>query len=109
MEITQDTWTAWEQVLGEEGVVHEQALLETYEANACGWDHRLAGALRPRSTQEVQAIVRISIASGATLHAVSCGRNWGYNSRLPTERETGAIILGYRPNARAPCCWISAG
>lgn len=90
--IQTDTWAAWEMALGGNGVIQDRDLLGSYEANAGGWEHRLAGVLRPQSTHEVQAVVRIAAQSGTTLHPISCGRNWGYNSRLPAESH-GTVLL----------------
>ena len=43
------------------------------------------GVLCPASRQDVARIVRAAGRYGVKLHAVSCGRNWGFGSSLPPE------------------------
>lgn len=52
---------------------------------------RVAGALRPRSTEEVRKIVRIASAYKISLYPISTGRNWGYGSTAPA--APGCIVL----------------
>ena len=90
--VTVETWEAWERLIGCDGLLHRNDQLGEYEANASAWRHRIAGVLLPRSVAEVQGIVRISRERGAVLCPVSCGKNWGYGSRLPAE-EQGTVLL----------------
>ncbi|MFD7029436.1 FAD-binding oxidoreductase [Streptomyces sp. NPDC059917] len=52
---------------------------------------RLAGVLRPRTADEVAALVRTAAAARTPVHPVSTGRNWGLGSALPV--DDGATLL----------------
>jgi len=58
-----------------------------------GATRRVAGVLRPRSADEVRAIVKIAAATGCPLHPVSSGRNWGYGDGLPALDDVVVVDL----------------
>lgn len=57
-------------------------------------DHRPAAVVHPRSTDEVQTVVRIAHAHGVPLWTFSQGRNNGYGG--PAPRVDGSISLSLR-------------
>ncbi|WUR15991.1 FAD-binding oxidoreductase [[Empedobacter] haloabium] len=69
---------AWRQALGDDRVATDAAVLASYAASTAGWSTMPLAVLRPRSTEEVVAIVRTAATAGVPLYPVSTGRNWGY-------------------------------
>ncbi|HEY5743088.1 MAG TPA: FAD-binding protein, partial [Terrimicrobiaceae bacterium] len=61
----------------------------------CGNCRKLAGVIAPRGVNDVQRIVyAASKARGAVkLQPLSCGKNWGFGSGLPTGNETYILDL----------------
>jgi 4-cresol dehydrogenase (hydroxylating) len=81
----------WEQVLGTENVAADDATLDRYARTTQHQGTRPACVLYPRSTAEVQEIVRIAGAHEAVLYPISRGQNWGYGDACaPT---SGAAIV----------------
>ena len=59
-----------------------------------GRSRRIAGVLSPVSLEDVVRIVRwANETHGVRLHAVSCGKNWGFGSALPTEQDAYIVDL----------------
>jgi len=56
-----------------------------------GCTQEIGGKLRPRTGPEVVRIVQAAARHGVQLHPISCGRNWGFGSALPT--SGGAWIV----------------
>jgi 4-cresol dehydrogenase (hydroxylating) len=52
---------------------------------------RVPALLRPASRAEVQACLRIAQRFRVPIHPVSCGKNWGYGSRVPV--RDGAVVM----------------
>jgi 4-cresol dehydrogenase (hydroxylating) len=77
--------------LGEDNVVLHEISLQAYEQNTAGLKRRIAAAVTPGSTAEVQSVVRIASRYKTPLYPISCGRNWGYGSSLPV--RDGALIV----------------
>lgn len=77
--------------LGKDNVVWEDAGIQAYEQNTAGLKRRIPGAVTPRSTAEVQDVVKIANRYKTPLYPTSCGRNWGYGSSLPV--RDGALIV----------------
>lgn len=47
--------------------------------------------LKPRTVEDVQALVKVANTHGAALYPVSTGKNWGVGSKLPV-RDGGTIV-----------------
>jgi 4-cresol dehydrogenase (hydroxylating) len=56
-----------------------------------GCSREVGGVFRPQSREKVLEIMRASQRDGVKLHAISCGRNWGFGSRLPIQQK--AVVL----------------
>lgn len=67
------------------------AALAPYEASVSGVRRRIAGVVRPSSTDEVQQVVEIANRFLLPLYPISRGRNWGLGSRLPV--QDGACVV----------------
>ena len=69
----------------------KDAAHERYHRNTMAAERRIAGALRPTTTEQVQAIVRIANTHKIPLHAFSTGHDWGFGSSLPNAHD--CVIL----------------
>jgi 4-cresol dehydrogenase (hydroxylating) len=58
-----------------------------------GCSREVGGVFRPQSREGVLEIVRSSQRDGVKLHPISCGRNWGFGSRLPVEQKSVVLDL----------------
>jgi len=58
-----------------------------------GHERRIEGRLLPRAASDVVRIVRSAQQFGVCLHAVSCGRNWGFGSSLPAVDNAWLVDL----------------
>ncbi|MBI5093344.1 MAG: FAD-binding oxidoreductase [Candidatus Hydrogenedentes bacterium] len=82
---------AWSAALGASGVAADNATLDRYARTTQVTGTRPVCVLYPRSTHEVQEIVRVAAAQGVVLYPISRGKNWGYGDMCaPTE---GAAIV----------------
>jgi 4-cresol dehydrogenase (hydroxylating) len=79
------------QAIGSDHVLTGEAALAPYAANVSGLQRRLAGVVRPGTTEEVQRIVEFANRFRLPLYPISRGRNWGLGSRLPV--QDGACIV----------------
>ncbi len=89
-------WTsarsAWRAALGRDGAVLDtDAGIAPYLCNVGGVVRGIACVLRPRTVEEVCAVVRVAGEYGAPVYPVSRGRNWGMGSRLPA-RDGCAVV-----------------
>ena len=58
-----------------------------------GRTQKIAGTLQPEDRSEVIAIVQAACREKAKLQPISCGRNWGFGSRLPEEPNVFLLDL----------------
>ena len=85
---------AWRDSLGAERVRTDDGTLQAYRNNVCDFRRTLACVLRPRTVEDVQALVRTANRHNASLHPISRGRNWGMGSRLPPRDGAAIVDLG---------------
>ncbi|MGO1075906.1 FAD-binding oxidoreductase [Inquilinus sp. CA228] len=86
-------------VLGADGVNRSEETIRRYGENTMpGGDVRPAGVVTPRSTAEVQAIVRAANTHGVPLYPVSTGYNIGLGSRSAPRSGQVVVDLGHRMN-----------
>ena len=81
----------WRSRLGNDAVLDAAEAGRVYGASTTGVQRAIAAVVRPRSIQDVQAIVSIAAEHGAPLYPISSGHNWGYGCSLPV--EDGCSIL----------------
>src|SRR5262245_8674087 len=86
----------WSQLLGADRcVLGSDARARAYRRDLGEFSQRtIAAVLRPRSTSEVQAIVRTANAYRIPLYSISTGKNWGMGSRQPTCDGGVVVDLG---------------
>ena len=80
----QDTLAALASALGEQHVLGDEDHRARWERGTFAHASRVTAVVRPGTTEDVQAIVRIAAEHGTAIHPISRGRNWGYGSRAPT-------------------------
>ena len=81
----------WRSVLGEAHVLTEPEALAAAGTATFATTQGTPAILRPASTAEVQACLRIAQAHGIPVYPVSGGRNWGYGSRVPP--RDGCVLM----------------
>jgi 4-cresol dehydrogenase (hydroxylating) len=84
---------AWRDALGTHNVSLDAAARGRFERATFATTSRVPAVLRPATTREVQACVRIARREGIPLYPVSRGRNWGYGSAVPPADGCVAIDL----------------
>ena len=74
---------AWSKVLKNEFIITEQPDLISAQTATFGTKQKITTILRPSSCQEVQECLKIAHQFDIPLYPISCGKNWGYGSRVP--------------------------
>ncbi|MEO8304295.1 MAG: FAD-binding oxidoreductase [Betaproteobacteria bacterium] len=82
---------AWGDLLGSEAVVGAAGAEATWGTCTTGAVRKIAGALRPVTTDSIPEIVRIARDHGVPLYPISTGHNWGYGTALPVRDD--CVIL----------------
>ncbi|BBB02327.1 hypothetical protein RVR_10218 [Actinacidiphila reveromycinica] len=86
--------THWRTVLGPKAVITDPDRLRTRRLNTSEYPEReLYALLRPGSLDDVRQIIAVARATGAPLHPVSSGRNWGFGSALPVRGPVALVDL----------------
>ncbi len=83
----------WIDVLGSSFVIEGGETLKSAETATFQTTQKIPVILRPGSTEEVQAVVRIANQCGLPLYPVSSGRNWGYGSGVPVRSNCAVVDL----------------
>lgn len=73
----------WRRLLGDDFVVTEAADLVRRETATFATHRTIPAILRPRSSEEVQGIVRIANQHRVPIYPISSGKNWGSGSAVP--------------------------
>ncbi len=87
----------WRRVLGEAHVAEDEATLGEYSRTTAPRWTRPCCILYPRSTEDVQAIVRVASQFNVPLYPISRGKNWGYGDAC-APGDGYAIIVFNRMN-----------
>ncbi len=78
-----DALARWRALLGGERVIDEPAALRAAEAATFATGQRVPAIVRPRTRDEVAAVLTIASRCGVPVYPVSRGCNWGLGSRVP--------------------------
>ena len=81
----------WRAAIGDANVLVDDDTRVRYMANVSALERSVPAVLRPASTAEVEALVRVANEQRVPLYPVSCGKNWGMGSRLPV--QNGSVIV----------------
>lgn len=74
----------WRALLGDANVITDPDALRAAASATYATTQRVTAIVRPRTTAEVSAVMRIATAREAPVYPISRGRNWGLGSRVPT-------------------------
>ncbi len=83
----------WRSALGEDRVASDEHSVAAIARNVSGLTRRIPAIIRPRSVDDVVAVVRIARQHRAPIHPISRGRNWGMGSKLPPRDDTAVLDL----------------
>jgi len=75
---------AWKRALGEEHVDVDRAALKRAARATFAIDREILALVRPGNTAEVRAVMRAAHRHRVAVYPVSCGKNWGYGSKVPS-------------------------
>ena len=82
------------QLLGDQYVSVEAAELEAAAQTNYRTDKKILVIIRPESTEEVAACMKIANEYSLDVYPVSRGKNWGYGSRVPLKNNSVLMELG---------------
>jgi len=82
----------WSKVPGLD-VLHEAAALSKYGLNTQAIKRQISAAVRPKSVEQVQEVVRDASQYRLPLYPISTGKNWGYGSANPVTDENVIVDL----------------
>lgn len=74
----------WRALLGDANVITDPDALRAAESATYATSQRVTAIVRPQTTAEVSAVLRIATEREAPVYPISRGRNWGLGSRVPT-------------------------
>ncbi|MFJ8870571.1 FAD-binding oxidoreductase [Streptomyces sp. NPDC102473] len=84
----------WRSALGPEAVATHPEDLTARQLNTSEYPARdLHTILRPRSLDDVHAVIAVARETGVPIHPVSSGRNWGFGSALPVRGPLALVDL----------------
>ena len=79
-------------LLGEARVADADAVVAA-SLNLQGLERQLPGVVRASSVEDVRAVLALAIEHHVSVMPWSCGRNWGYGTRLPPRPDTYGLDL----------------
>lgn len=91
--IHRESVSEWTELLGQDRVITDPVRLAPYLHNVTGYERTVPGVLLPRSTEEVQQVVRIAKKYSAKLYPISGGQDLGSGSRLPVRDNCYIVDL----------------
>lgn len=84
----------WRSAVGERNVLSAPDDVAAASRTTYPVGHGVPAIVRPASTAEVQACVRVAHRHRVAVYPVSGGKNWGYGSRVPPAEGTVVLDLG---------------
>lgn len=94
---------AWRERLGEASVLGGDAAGQRYGPSTSGAERVIAAALRPRSVEDVVAIVKVASDCSVPLYPISTGKNWGYSDAAPARDGCVIVDLGALDRIEIDC------
>src|SRR5689334_21417910 len=81
-------------IVGDSHTLTASEATARYGACTTATDRPIAGAVRPGTVEEIQAIVKTAAACQVPLYPISTGNNWGYGAALPATNDNVIVDLG---------------
>lgn len=91
MSALDDALFAFRSAVGPDNVITDPAALAAAACATFSTSASTPAIVRPGSREEVQACLRAANRFKVRVYPVSCGKNWGFGSRVPT--ADGCVIL----------------
>jgi len=85
---------ALKNALGEDRVLLNSEQIARYHRATIPVTRSIPAAVKPRSTAEVQEVVKISNAHHISVYPISTGKNWGYGSANPVRDDNLILDMG---------------
>jgi 4-cresol dehydrogenase (hydroxylating) len=82
---------AFEDILGVENVLTDEATLLAAETGTYTTTQKVLAIIKPGDRAQVQACVKVANQYQTPIYPISTGKNWGYGSRVPT--HDGSVIM----------------
>ena len=83
----------WLDILGHEHVITDETILRETETATFHTNQRIPAILRPASREQVIECLGVANAFRVSVYPISCGKNWGYGSRVPSADRTVILDL----------------
>lgn len=86
-------FTRWLEILDQERIIRKEEAQDMYGKNTTSSVRVIEGALRPRTTEEIQKILKVARDERVPLFPISTGHNWGYGTALPSGENNVILDL----------------
>jgi 4-cresol dehydrogenase (hydroxylating) flavoprotein subunit len=86
-----NTLDAWRDIIGSAQVITDEQMLLAAQTATFTTTQTIPAIIRPANRDEVQQCVKIANQYKIPLYPISCGKNWGYGSRVPV--RDGCVII----------------
>ncbi len=84
---------AWQDILQPENVLTDRVTISAAQTATFATTQRVLAVIRPSTITEVRECVRIANKYQIPIYPVSCGKNWGLGSRVPTQDNCAILEL----------------
>jgi len=74
-------------------ILNSKDEIQEYGANTLGAKRQLHGVVKPTNRSEVENVVKVANMSNTSLYPISCGKNWGFGSKLPVTDDCVIVDL----------------
>ena len=74
---------AWKSVLSKRCIIQDDAILKSEGTATFATKQKILAILKPKSTKEVAAVMKVASATKVPVYPISSGKNWGLGSRVP--------------------------
>jgi len=81
----------WNKIVGSEWIEFKKEKIESYEATTFLSKQIIKAVLKPKDVNEISKCLKIANKYLIPIYPISCGKNWGYGSKVPV--TTDSVIL----------------
>lgn len=85
---------AWRDLIGTNYVIVDELSIAAVETATYSTTQKIPAIIRPANSDEVQECVKIANKYKIPIYPISCGKNWGYGSRVPVKDGSVVMDLG---------------
>lgn len=84
----------WKKIVGECWVAAQGAETILAESTTFKTHQQIKAIIQPQSTHEVSECMKVANKYAIPVYPISCGKNWGYGSKVPISAESVLLDLG---------------